>query len=116
MTELKILSWTKNYLLLDKKQNGCKKVMSKKDKRKTSIVTKHVFKNVLSVFNSFTITQCQVSIDTGNMPLNGLLYPLFWFASRYVKHPVQINFKNENYICLQIKNNLARITWAYITA
>ena len=115
MTELKILSWTKNYFLLHQKRYTSEKIVLKKYKSKSYAVIKRIIKNIMSVYHSFIITQCQVSIDTGNMPLNGLLYPLFWFVSRYIKHPVQINFKNENYMCLQLKNNLARITWAFIT-
>jgi len=53
-------------------------------------------------------------LDTGDMPLNGILFPWFYLFSRRVNHDVLINFNNENTIKLKIENSIARMLWAYI--
>ena len=115
IVELKIGSWIKHYQVFKNKQAIFQRFLFKKNRYTSQLSMKRFFKKLISVLKSFTVTQCQVSIDTGNMPLNGLLYPLFWLVSKYTKKQIEINFRNDTYISLQIKNNLARITWAYIT-
>ncbi len=67
---------------------------------------------IRAVARSFRIRHCFISIDTGSMPLNGVLYPWFYLLGRYTGHPIQINFHGEEIIQLQVQNSLARMLWA----
>lgn len=69
---------------------------------------------ITGVIRSFRIRDCYVSIDTGDMPLNGILYPWFSLLARYSGKAIQINFCNEQVIVLKIENSLARMLRAYL--
>ena len=107
ITVLKIGFWEKQILL-----NDLRKI--KKNKPFKSLKTTDVVKKMKRVLKSFEMTRCIISIDTGNIALNGILYPLFCLITFYSKKEISINFENVNKIDLQIKNNLAKLTWAYI--
>ena len=80
-----------------------------KDLSGTKIASK-----ILHVLRSFKVTKCLISIDTGNMPLNGILFPYFYLISVRTKKCIKINFWGENKIILQIENSLARMLWAFV--
>lgn len=70
-------------------------------------------KKVRFFITSFNIKKCVILIDTGNMPLNGILFPWFYLLSIYTKKNISINFWGENIIILQMENSIARMLWAY---
>lgn len=83
----------------------------KKSRNKKSF---HAYiKKVRFFITSFNIKKCVILIDTGNMPLNGILFPWFYLLSIYTKKNISINFWGENIIILQIENSIARMLWAY---
>jgi len=69
---------------------------------------------IKAIFLSFKIKKCNVTFDTGDAALNGILFPIFYFASFYSGKNISINFEERNEINLVIKNSFARIVWAYI--
>ncbi|HEV7231367.1 MAG TPA: hypothetical protein VGO45_08575, partial [Bacteroidia bacterium] len=71
------------------------------------------WKKIPGLFKGFQIRKCRVTIDTGDMQLNGMLYPLFYLIGFYGHRDISINFMNENTIILEIKSSLARMSWAY---
>jgi hypothetical protein len=71
------------------------------------------FRKLVAILKSFKLKKCHISIDTGNMPLNGILFPVFFLIGRYLKKPIGINFIGENSVILHLENTLARILWAY---
>lgn len=83
-------------------------------KKKSSIKIKRIPQRLMAVVKSFSIQECYVSVDTGNYPLNGLLFPLFYSGSVYTGKIIKINFWNENEIIFKIKNSIARMSWAFI--
>lgn len=54
-----------------------------------------------------------MSIDTGNMPLNGIMYPGFFWLSRLTGKTFEINFSDKNELILEIENNLAGLVKAF---
>lgn len=65
---------------------------------------------------SFKINTCTISIDTGDMPWNGMLYPAFYWLSWYSGKRIAINFTGKNEIVLEIQNSLARMSRAFISS
>ena len=108
--DLKIAWWQKKIDLFAPR----KKVALKKEKKIKRRTHKIPVKKIWSVIKSFKINKCILNIDTGNMPLNGILYPLFAWLENRTEKPVAINFKGENVMVFETENNLARMLWAYI--
>jgi len=71
------------------------------------------FNRIVKVFVSFKVKKCVVSIDTGSMPLNGILYPWFYMLSVKINKKIMNNFWGENTLILRLENTLARMLWAY---
>lgn len=112
--ELKIFWWKKIYdfetLLFSKPTKTIAKPEIKKGKAKI----KNPLKNLIKVIRSFKIRNCYITIDTGNMPMNGILFPWFYLFSIQSNKTIMINFWGENTVVLQIENSLARMLWAFI--
>lgn len=114
---VRVAWWRKTIDLLappkqQKRETGKKAAVKKSrpEKRKASVT--ETLDLIRAVAKSFRIRHCFISIDTGNMPLNGALYPWFYLLGRYTGHPIRINFQGEEIIQLQVQNTLARILWA----
>lgn len=71
---------------------------------------------LVNVLRSFKITTCDVLINTGDMELNGLLYPVFNWLSWQSGRNVAISFTGGTEINLQVKNSIARMGRAYLKA
>jgi hypothetical protein len=118
---LEIAGWRKNIDLLKpgKKKYGPDELLEKiltptsKEKEVHRDLWK-MWRKGIGAIKSFRLRRCSVQIDTGDMCLNGILYPLFYFLTGYSGKTVMINFKGENEIILQLENSIARLLWAYI--
>lgn len=112
--ETRVLGWVKQtdpFTNNNKRKRTQKPIHEiKKKKRKIS------WQKMRKLLASFKINACHISLDFGDMQLNGILYPLFYFISRYTKKNIKINFVEENYMILEIENSLARMSWAYISS
>jgi len=109
--ELQIAGWHKVIDLLARKEGRVKKVeRSEKKKVKSISISK-----VRALMASFKLSKCYISLDTGDMALNGILYPWFLWISNLTRKNIQINFYNKNEVELEIKNNFFRVLRAYIT-
>lgn len=109
--ELRILGWKSTY---DFKRTETKKINIKKKKPQTYFSQKSALGKITGIAHSFKVTRCFVTIDTGNMPLNGVLYPWFHLLSIRTGKNMAINFSGENIVILKAENSLARLLWAYI--
>lgn len=88
--------------------------VTKKKKGKSGLF-KFNFHRFYSVIRSFNVKKFIVNIDTGDMPLNGQLFPLMFLFSRITGKIFRINFIGKNEVTLIIKNNAFRILKAYIS-
>ena len=113
--QLRITWWQKeiDLLAIKGKPAKVKKVVKVKEKK---ALPKRIFRKLWAVIKSFQVRQCRISIDTGDMPANGLLFPVFYWIGRWLNKPVSINFNDENIVILEVKNNMARMLWAYLRA
>ena len=72
------------------------------------------FQQFFAILKSFKVQQCVVDIDTGNMPLNGKLFPVMFLLSGLTGETFHINFTGKNEVVLIVKNNIYSILKAYI--
>jgi len=69
---------------------------------------------LLRVMKTFKINKCYVCVDSGDMHLNGLLYPFFAWLNWYSGKIFQINFTGRNLVILEVENSLARMSRAWL--
>lgn len=115
---LRILGWTKQVDILAMKpttEPGQQKKITPAKKRRTSR-SKISWKKMLNVLASFRINHCQISLDFGDVQVNALLYPIVYWIRIKTKKNIAINFTGHNELQLEIKNSLARMSWAYISS
>lgn len=110
--EVTIFGFSRRFDLINSKRDSTKAI----DTGKNQIENKIPYQKIKAVIKSFKVNKCDVSIDTGNMPLNGILYPLFYLMKVRSRKNIQINFNGETLIVLEIENSLARMSWAYLNS
>ena len=112
--DLNVVGWKKAIDLFENREStskaGWKEEVKAKPIRKQRRIS---FRKVLAVIRSFKVNVCQVMMDTGDTPVNGMLYPVFYWLSAWSGKAFHVSFNDENTIKLQIENNIARILWAY---
>lgn len=110
--DLKIMWWHKIIDLLAPKNKQMKTERKKIQKEKPKIS----LRKILLVIKTFKVNKFYLTIDTGSMWLNGMIYPLFLWLGMRLKRNITINFVNENEIIFETENNLFRILRVYITS
>jgi len=114
---IKILWWERQFAVADMFSStgnmSTEKKEQKKEHRKQRKTRKIPFGKIRAMLNSFHIEQCYINADLGDMPVNGLMYPVAMYLSRITGRTITINFKGENVVILTIKNNCARMAWSY---
>ena len=108
--KLKIIGWYKTIDLFARRETPVTSKEKKIAKREKTIA----IPKVLAILRSFKLSKCHITIDTGDMALNGVLYPWFLWIGDWMQRDVQINFYNENKVVLEIENNFYRVLRAYI--
>lgn len=71
------------------------------------------FQKAKAVAASFKLNKLYLSISFDDMSMNGITYPWFRILNTFTKGHIQINFRNENEIILEIENSIFRIIMAY---
>jgi len=111
--DLWIAGWRKQFNLLTKpirEKQEEKSILSKR-KNKPFRIT---FQKAKVILESFKVNKFCLNVDSGNLQLNGLLYPCFYWLSKYTNKPISINFINKNEVILELENNIARIAGSLI--
>jgi hypothetical protein len=88
-----------------------KKKKHTRQKQKKRMSSK-IFQKIFSVLRTFRVRQWQITIDSGDDIENAWLYPLNFFP--YMKQHVYINFVDENFLVLTIRNIPWRMVYAWI--
>ena len=108
LIELKITAWKKQIAFT--KASVGSEVNKKKKQSKASI------QKMYAVLKSFRVRKFFLSVDTGDVQVNGILYPIFVLMSAKTGKNMTINFLNENRLVLQMENNVIRVLWSYINS
>jgi hypothetical protein len=82
----------------------------KKPQRKKSTPHK-TLRKLLPLVKSFRVPVWKISLDTGDYMYNGLLYPLNYF---FGADHCNINFNEQSYLVLELRNNLGRMLLAWM--
>ena len=96
-------------LLTPRRRREKKKKISRRSKFKPPL------RKIVSVLQSFRV-KGYADVDTGSMPLNGILYPAAVCLRMRAGWPVCINFRDEQQVELEIRNSMARMVWAYVSS
>jgi hypothetical protein len=70
-------------------------------------------KKFANVVKTFRVTGWQLAMDTGDAAKNAWLYPLNFYPG--TRHHLYINFLDENYFLLEIRNSPWRVIKAFIS-
>lgn len=115
--KVKVMFWYKEFDML-KNSGKQKKINRNPDSNKAVKKRKISFgkfrDKATGILKSFQVKKCYIIVDTGDMPLNGILYPWFCLLSRYTGRDININFRGENAVLLKVKNSIVRVLWAYM--
>ena len=110
--------WWKKEIDLRKMLFSRRQPTNKKDEKKRREHVKRAvpFRKVLAVLRSFGIRECVINVDFGEVTTNGMLFPAAWLASRATGRQMEVNFVGYTVVILTVRNNLARMAWAYMRA
>lgn len=114
---LRIAWWKKSFdLFVPPRQAAIRKTEKPavKAKKRGAMPLDRLLRKVRALLSSFRITKCFITVDTGDMRVNGILYPWVYLLKRRTGKDVSINFWGENVIILEAKNTIARMLWAYV--
>lgn len=70
---------------------------------------------IRNAINSFKVNKFSVRLDTNDMALNGILFPMFATASWLTRKELWITFNQQNELILEIENNAFRLLKAYLS-
>lgn len=115
LLELRLPGFIKKIDLFESQKEHEEKQVKRSTERKGA-GRKISWRKIKAILQSFKINEFKLSVDSGDMQLNGILYPVFYLISENRRINLEINFIDENEIELEIENNLARISWAYLSS
>lgn len=113
LLDLRITWWKKQIDLLAPKKTA---VRVQKPKRvKKTVKRKCVsFVTIRAVLRTFKIRRFFLTADTGNPAFNGAVFPVVYAAGLLTRKNISVNFCGRNELILNVQNNIARITRAFI--
>lgn len=119
VVRVRALGWKKEYDLMalageEKKTKQVERARRPKADRRRKMDAGKMFRKIRGVLRSFRVERCEISIDTGNMPLNGVLYPWVYLLRLRSGKNISINFSGEETVILRVRNTVARMLWAFI--
>ena len=98
--------WELQKLIFTKKK--IKRLKKPKQKRRRKFKWSKMFR----ALKTFRVKKYEIAIDTGDYVLNAWLYPLNFYPA--VRKHLQVNFFDENYLVLEIRNTPWRLVYAFI--
>lgn len=73
---------------------------------------RQLLKKAVRIIKTFRVTEWRLAVDTGDHTRNAQLYPLNFLPGTF-RH-LQINFRDENYLVLKIRNRPWKILYAFL--
>ena len=81
-----------------------------KEKKRRNL--RRMIKMIIPMAKTFRITEWKLALDTGDYSLNAPLYPLNFLPFAF--NHVLINFQNENYVVLKVRNRPLKILIVFL--
>lgn len=115
IVDIAVAGWKKEIDLLSARKKSRRKQLKEnvESSRPVRKKRKISWRKMWSLLYSFKVNNCEVVADMGDMPLNGMLFPVFYGLSVWSGKSFKISFNNETEIKLEVENTLARMLWAY---
>jgi hypothetical protein len=109
---IQVLFFRKTMRLADM-MNKPKQKKADKEKKKPAKRTNKwlLLRKLVRVIKTFRVTTCQIAIDTGDYTRDAQLYALNFLP--YTFRHLEINFRDENYLVLKIRNRPWKMLSAY---
>ncbi|HEY6063946.1 MAG TPA: hypothetical protein VIV35_10080 [Chitinophagaceae bacterium] len=110
---MQILFFRKTFRLAEMKSKP-KKIKNGKEKKKPGkrMKVSRVLRKLWRVVKTFRVTKWQLAVDSGDYTRNAQFYPLNFLPHTF-KH-MDINFRDENYLLLTIRNRPWKILFAFL--
>lgn len=108
--ELRITWWHKSFDLFAARVE--RKKPQPENRKGKKVVS---FQKVWAVIKTFKVRRCEVNIDSGDDFFNGIFFPWMMLLGLHFRRNISMNFLGENKMVLEIKNNTARMLWAFLT-
>jgi flavin-binding protein dodecin len=89
-----------------------KKKTGRRDNKKAAVKKTNRAKKFLNVVKTFRVTEWQIAVDTGDVTKNAWLYALNFIKD--TRRHLRINFTDENYILLVIRNAPWKLAYAFL--
>lgn len=112
--DINVFGWKKPIDLFQPGTRTDKTLNAQRQRVRKNVRRRIPFRKVLAIIRSFKINKCRVIIDTGDMPVNGMLFPVCYWVSKASGRKVEVSFTGENVILLEIQNSMARMLSAYV--
>jgi hypothetical protein len=112
--DIYFMFWQRRIDLTAAREKSGKQRPAADQKRKNKRPRQFSLKKVKAVLGSFKVSRCYITFDTGQPALNGKLYPWVYWLGFYLKKDISVNFTGKNAVVLTLRNNLARMTRAYL--
>ena len=109
--EVKVTWWKKQIDLLSSRKEITRQNHEKRKKKKRKTFS---FRKIKAVFRSFHVKKFMLTLDTGHMQTNGILYPVFAGIRRVTGREVFINFQGINEVEFLAVNNILRMLHAIV--
>lgn len=114
VARVRIAWWKKEYDLTRLPVSSKPKVKREVPAKRKRMQVRTLLRKIKGVLRSFRLNTCTVSIDTGDMPMNGILFPFFYLLRLRTGKDISISFTGETVVVLQAENSIARMLWAYV--
>lgn len=111
--KIRVLFFSKKWNLIQMFFSGKKKrAKINKKRRKENVRKKKTLFRILKVLKTFRIVEWEIAYSTEDNVKNAYWYWLNFFP--LTRQHVHINFINENYLIVVIKNKIGRMLYAFI--
>jgi hypothetical protein len=110
----KLLRWGKTIDVLRPALKQVEKVVAKRPTKRKRQRRSVPWKRIRAVLRSFQVRRFEFDVDTGDMSLNGVLYPVAFGLAWWSGRKWSVNFVERNVLVIVIRNTLARMIWAFV--
>ena len=100
--------WDLEKLIFTKRQ----KKKRAKPRKKGKMPARKKLRKFLNLMRSFRVAKWQIAIDMGDVTKNAWLYPLNFL--QYTRQHLYINFMDENYVMMVIRNTPWKMAYAFL--
>lgn len=112
VARIRIAWWEKEFDLF--KLSPMKREVNRQSSSAKKMAVGKMLRKLKGVLMSFKVSTCMVSVNTGDMALNGILFPWFYLLRLRTGRDISISFTGDTLVVLQVENSIARMLWAYI--